>query len=218
MATGMVLGRRILVIGSIATVTACSASASHIPPSTPGASRHAGGSPTSIGQTTSSPSLEAQAVPGPCSAATLRLRSGPRVSGATGEHGVILAAIDVSTVPCTVTGYPTITFVDTTGSPIPFTYANGAGEYVTHRGPQAVTIGDGRVAYFLVAKYRCDTGYTKSATGATVRLPGQGTIYSVPTTWLVNSFSFCTGGASPDPGNTVTISPFEAATNLLGNV
>lgn len=78
-------------------------------------------------------------------------------------------------------------------------------------------LGSGKLAYFLVAKYRCDMGVAEEATGMNLLLPGQGTIYSVPARWLRGSFGFCTGGATPDPGNTVAISPFEPAVDLLSN-
>jgi hypothetical protein len=80
-----------------------------------------------------------------------------------------------------------------------------------------VTVGGGKVAYFLVAKYRCDTGSTEAAAGLNMLLPGQGTTYSAPGSWLLGAFDFCTGGVTPDPGNTVMISPFEPAVGLLGS-
>lgn len=153
-----------------------------------------------------------------CPAGALKIGRGPQLSPATGEHGIILSVTSVAP-PCTVTGYPTITMQDTTGSPIHFTYVLGHGQYVTLRPPRPVTVGAGKMAYFLIAKYRCDTGSTASAVGMTLVLPGQGTMTSVPTAWIRNdllSFDFCSGGRERDPGNTVEVSPFESATNLVG--
>lgn len=168
--------------------------------------------------TTASATSAASQPPRPCAAGAVKIGPGPQLSPATGENGIMLSVTSVAP-PCTVVGYPTVTMLDETGAPIHFTYVVGQGQYVTHRPPQPVTVGAGKLAYFLLAKYRCDTGSTTAAAGMTLVLPGQGTIRSVPTSWFTNgvrSFDFCTGGQNPDPGNTVDISPFEPAANLVG--
>lgn len=118
-------------------------------------------------------------------------------------------------MPCTVSGYPTVTLLDAAGSALSFAYVAGKGQYVTHRRPRPVTVGGTRSAYFLVAKYRCDTGVGADVTGMNVLLPGQGTIRSVPTGWLRGAFDFCAGGPMPDPGNTIAISPVEPTVGLV---
>lgn len=71
------------------------------------------------------------------------------------------------------------------------------------------------MAYFLVAKYRCDLGVAQRADGANVLLPGQGTVASVPDTWLRGAFELCSGEKTSDPGDTITISPFEPNASLV---
>jgi hypothetical protein len=83
-----------------------------------------------------------------------------------------------------------------------------------HRKPAAVTIGPGKLAYFMIAKYRCDTGVAKQADSATVRLPRQSAANTVPAAWLRGLFDLCTRVSPSGPGNTITISPFEPS--LLG--
>ena len=128
---------------------------------------------------------------------------------------MIIAVRSASALPCTVSGYPNVRLLDAAGSALPFTYVIGEGQYVTHRRPRPVTLGGARLAYFLVAKYRCDIGVGARATAMNVVLPGQGTIHSVPTGCLRGAFGFCAGGPMPDPGNTITISPFEATVGHL---
>ncbi len=128
---------------------------------------------------------------------------------------MIIAVSSVSSVPCTVTGYPKVTLLNATRT-LPFTYVTGTGQYVTHRQPRPVMVGGGKLAYFLVAKYRCDIGDADPATGMNVLLPGQGTTYSVPQRWLQGTFQLCTGGTTAS-GNTIMISPFEPAADLLAS-
>ncbi|MDQ2739161.1 MAG: DUF4232 domain-containing protein [Actinomycetota bacterium] len=151
----------------------------------------------------------------PCPAGTLSIKQGPRLSPETGEHGVIIAVSNASSTPCTVTGYPEVTLRNAT-STLPFTYVAGKGQYVTHRQPRPVIVGGAKLAYFLVAKYRCDIGVNEPATGMNVLLPGQGTTYSVPTRWLRGAFDLCKGGTTPN-GSTIMISPFEPATDRLAS-
>ncbi|MDP9093600.1 MAG: DUF4232 domain-containing protein [Actinomycetota bacterium] len=150
----------------------------------------------------------------PCPAAALGIRRGPSVSGATGEHAVTIAVISASSIPCSVTGYPTVAFLDSAGHLMPFSYVLGTGQYISHQPPSPVTLGGGREALFTVAKYRCDEHVTDTATGMNVLLPGQGTTYSAPTSWLTSRMDQCSGPVTPDPGNTVEISAFEPAGDI----
>ena len=127
---------------------------------------------------------------------------------------MIIAVNSASSTLCTITGYPKITFIQGT-RPIPFTYLDGKGQYVTHQEPFAVTVGSGKMAYFLVAKYRCDVGLAERADGANVLLSRQGTVYSVPDAWLRGAVNLCSGEKISDPGNTITVSPFEPSASLV---
>jgi hypothetical protein len=148
-----------------------------------------------------------------CASASLSIAPGPRLSPQTGEEGII-AVRSASTRPCTISGYPAVT-VYHGAQPIPFTYLDGEGQYVTPRKPAHVAVGPGKIAYFLVAKYRCDTGVAEQADSAAVRLSRQDAADVIPATWLRGLFGLCNRTAPPT-GNTVTISPFEPATTLLG--
>jgi hypothetical protein len=149
-----------------------------------------------------------------CDSASLSIASGPRLSAQTGEEGIIIAVRSASTRPCTISGYPAVTFYRG-AQPIPFTYLDGEGQYVTHLKPASAAVGPGKIAYFLVAKYRCDTGVAEQADSAAVRLARQGAADTIPATWLGGRFGLC-NRTSPPTGNTITISPFEPATTLLG--
>jgi hypothetical protein len=203
---------------SLATLAACSASPTNSAHSSEKSSPVGTGTisnPSTFSPSTSSTAAQSASA---CPPGSLEIGRGSRLSPATGEHGLILTVISVAP-PCTITGFASVTLLDATGVAIRFTYVMGQGPYVTHQHPQPVPLGGGKLAYFLIAKYRCDTGFTTSATGINLLLPGQGTIASVPTSWFsggVSSLDFCTGGRHPDPGNTVAISPFEPAMNLLG--
>lgn len=175
------------------------------------------GSPPASGSVDSSTRSVPAAVAAvrPCAPATLGIRQGPRLSPATGEHGLIIAVTGLAPRPCTVTGYPAVEFVDAAGHRIRFDYLYSKGQYVTHRRPAPVTVGGGAVAYFLVAKYRCDVHDADAAAGMNLVLPDQGTTYSVPLGWAVGDISFCSGPRSPDPGNSIEISPFEPSPDAL---
>lgn len=175
-----------------------------------------GSPPTSAGADSSARSVSAAVAPvHACAPATLGIRQGPRLSPATGEHGLIITVTGVAPQPCTVTGYAAVEFVDAGGSRIGFSYLYGSGQYVTHRRPTPVTVGGDAAAYFLVAKYRCDAHAADAAAGMNVALPGQGTTYSVPLRWAVGDISLCSGSRSPDPGNSIEISPFEPSPDAL---
>ena len=204
-----------IAAGGLLIVAACSA----VPTSSAKPSRR---SPVAEAASSSAPSPSSTASStspasehlGPCPPAALKLGRDPRLSPATGENGVILTITSVAR-PCAIVGFPAITLPDSAGSPLPFTYLDGKGQYVTHRRPLPVTVGEGSFAYVLVAKYRCDTGYSTLAEGMNVQLPGQGTIQSVPGSWIEGAFAYCTGGTIPDPGNTVDVSPFEPTADQL---
>jgi hypothetical protein len=178
----------------------------------PAAQMQAGSSRPDDSAPSSSTSAPAETAAPACPPATLGIQPGPPLTPQTGEHGVILAVSSTSPTPCTVNGYPTVTFLRGK-TPIPFVYLEGKGQYVTHQAPAPVTVGAGATAYFLVAKYRCDIGDAEQSDGATVTLTHSGSVHAIPGSWLSGLFSLCSGNA--DPGNTVAVSPFEPSVRLL---
>lgn len=151
-----------------------------------------------------------------CVPEALTVLPGPILSPATGEQGDIYLVRNLGTVTCTLGGYPEIGL--TAGSAVlGFRYADGAGQYVTHRPPGTVALPAGADAYFLIAKYRCDVHVAATATGLLVRLPGQRTTHRLPVQSTSASgrgaaiLDYCAGNGEPDPGDTVAISPIASS-------
>ena len=154
-----------------------------------------------------------------CGPTVLTLVNGPEVSPMTGEHGVLYELVNHGRLPCVLAGYPDITLY-ASGAALPFRYAHGGGPYVTSRSPAAVTLQRGQAAWVLVAKYRCDLGIIRNATTIRLILPG------APRTVLTRrvapgagvwTLSYCRGG-SGDPGQTVTVSPFESTRRATARI
>lgn len=149
--------------------------------------------------------------PGPCKDGTLALSYDPAmIFQATGDRGDAFRIVNRGPRTCSLIGYPKVTLRDHLGRLVPFQYTDGQSQYVTGRRPQPVLLTPGSRAYVAVAKYRCDLGNQAPATMMTMRLPGQRKTLSVPLTGRALNFAYCRGGPH-DPGNTVAISPIEAA-------
>ena len=131
--------------------------------------------------------------------------------GASGEDGY--AQFEVSTtqtIACTIAGYPSVVLDDSSGEPIGFTYQHDRGSYVTSRPPAQVPLSRGSLAYFIVTKYRCDVRHTISAAKMQIHLPGYSRAWTFTLPGQPGGFDYCLGNGSPDPGDTVTVSPMEA--------
>lgn len=150
----------------------------------------------------------------PCQPAALALGYGPQLSPMTGEHGDFYALINRGASACTLAGYPDIALYDAGGAPLPFHYSRTHSPYVTAAAPVTVTLRPGASAWFLVAKYRCDTGTGPDAT--TIRITVPGAQHAVVTGRAssgdagVSALSYCRGGMN-DPGQTLAVSPIEPA-------
>jgi uncharacterized protein DUF4232 len=105
-----------------------------------------------------------------CTAAGLRLSLGGRVSPETGEHAYRFVLTNRSTGPCVLDGYPRIGLYND-GHRLPFFYRRGRGHYASARRPQPVPLRPGSRAFFLVAKFRCDSGITGTASSIRVQVP-----------------------------------------------
>ena len=130
----------------------------------------------------------------------------------TGEHGDVFLVTNPSKQPCGLDGYPQVS-LSHEGRRLAFVYLNGGGLYVTERKPQHVTLGPGRRAYFLVAKYRCDQGVLSTTSSIRVTLPNATAATPVNLSEHgVAALDYCKqppGDHVIDPGNRVTVSPVE---------
>jgi hypothetical protein len=132
------------------------------------------------------------------------LAVGPMVSPETGQYPVPLTITNVGGGACALDGYPIVTFRDSEGAIIPFTFRHGDQE-VTAQPPQNVVIPPGHAAYMLVNKYRCDTKDVSTSSVLNVVLPELTHIYALP-----SNYPFCGTG---DPGSIVAVSPIEPNLN-----
>ena len=166
-------------------------------------------------QTTQRP-VPTTATAKPCVPEALTILPGPILSPVTGEHGDIYLVRNIGMITCTLGGYPEIGLTVGTAT-LEFRYADGAGQYVTHRPPGTVALRAGADAYFLIAKYRCDVYVAATATSVLVRLPGQGATFRLPVQSTNASghgaaiLDYCTGNGEPDPGDIVAISPIASS-------
>lgn len=184
-----------------------------------GCSKPAAEPPRAVGppaaSATTSPSATPSATPTPtrlatgirpCKRAALRLGHGPLLAAITGEHHQSFTLINRATTPCTLRGFPAVTLYNSRGTELPFHYMRGQGMYITSAAPSTVTIKPRSKAYFLVAKYRCDTGTVDNATTIRIRLPTSPPIELKRRLPRDSSLHYCKDGASY-PGRTVEISP-----------
>ncbi|HET7142184.1 MAG TPA: DUF4232 domain-containing protein, partial [Candidatus Limnocylindria bacterium] len=146
----------------------------------------------------------------PCHVGLMQLGVG-NVSEPTGQHSLSLTLTNRSTQPCSLFGYPLISFFDAAGKQLPFDFQNSGDQVVTSKPPQLVVLAPGGAAYVTVNKYRCDAGEQGVAAGLRLGLPGDGTDPLAP---LQADFSpdtmrmaYCGPG---DPGSTVAVSPVAA--------
>lgn len=124
----------------------------------------------------------------------------------TGEHSESFTLINRASTPCTLRGFPAVTLYNARGTALPFHYMQGQGMYITSAAPSTVTIQPRSKAFFLVAKYRCDTGTIDDAATIRVRLPTSPPIELKRRLPRDSTLSYCKDGASY-PGRTVYISP-----------
>jgi hypothetical protein len=151
----------------------------------------------------------------PCRAAAIALGYGPRLSPATGEHGVYYALRNRGPVSCALAGYPDVALYTASGARLPFRYTRGRGPYVTSVPPVTIVLAPRASAYVLVAKYRCDLGIRADAATIRITLPAprravlSGAAFPSPGAGVM-VLSYCRGG-SADPGQVVAVSPIERA-------
>src|SRR6202011_1567464 len=130
------------------------------------------------------------------------------------EHADLFEVTNRSKRAFVLDGYPRVS-LSHQGRRLAFVYLAGGGPYVTRRKPQRITLGPGRHAYFIVAKYRCDGGVRYTTTSMAVLLPGTtGALTLDVREQGVGGLDYCKqypGDQPVDPGNRVTVSPLEAS-------
>jgi hypothetical protein len=142
-----------------------------------------------------------------CASKDLVLRPGARVSAATQQNPVIWTVHNSAAVACSIEGYPVIAFY-AGAKRLAFTYAHGGGQQVTRRKPTEVVLAPGADAYFIVNKSTCEVRTVAVATSMRVRLSGDAAPRQV-SPGRASLGSLCSGPTTPDPGNTVHVSPVE---------
>jgi hypothetical protein len=142
----------------------------------------------------------------------------------TGEHGRLFVLRDRSQTPCTLDGSPRVGLYEH-GRRMPFVYRYPAGHggelYVSEQPPRRVLLRPGSVAYFLLAKYRCDGGADGEASELQILLPGgtgsmQITLPAGGGGFGVSALDHCRahpGDQRVDPGNRIEVSAITASRN-----
>jgi hypothetical protein len=138
-----------------------------------------------------------------------------RISPVTGERGDVFILSNRSSQPCRLDGYPRLVFL-AGGRRLPFEEVVGPkSSYVTRQPPTPVVIDAGGQAYFMAAKYRCDSGVLAIASKLLIDLPGQrGALErTLPGPQSASTIDYCRrspGNRERDPGNFVAVSPIVA--------
>ena len=199
---------------------ATSAASSAVAASTPPSAGTTMSTASPAGSTTSptSPARTGSSAPGApgvpvCGAAGMSIALGTGLSPQTGEQGVVLTVRNEGHGACAVRGYLTVHF-RVTGSTAEQTMAPAGGMYVTSASPAWVTIAPQKVAYVIVAAYRCDLGGNVFVESLSASLPGSSTATTLALGRSgVGSLPYCPGqqGHSPSYFQLSPIEPTLAA-------
>jgi hypothetical protein len=134
------------------------------------------------------------------------------VSPQTGEHGVIVQFVYLGSTPCALRGYPTVALLASNRTSIPFDYRDAGGPYLTHRAPRTLELRPEDSVVAAIAKYRCDTKPTRTATQVLFTLPdSHQRLDAALDQGSVEGLDYCPAEIS----RTIYISPFEATESQL---
>lgn len=139
-----------------------------------------------------------------CRASEFSIATGFQISPATGQNPLTLRLSNRGMRPCTLFGYPALSFADRRGV-IPFATRRGGDQMVTARRPAEVLVRPGRSAFVLLNKFRCDEGGLRLARKLRLGFPrdtSRRLSFGLPD---YPRISYCRGGLR----TTVTTSPFE---------
>lgn len=143
---------------------------------------------------------------GRCRATQLRIRRGPEVAEATGQHMLVVELVNGSHRGCVVKGYPVVRLIDRKGAVQPFRIAYRGDQMVTDRKPRTIRLPPGATALVMLNHYRCDLGDLTVSRKLQLGLPGRRRSWlEVATTH--HEFTYCGRG---DPGSVLHVSPIGA--------
>lgn len=139
----------------------------------------------------------------PCTASQLRVTYGGH-DGAGGTNIYSLVVVNASPKPCGLVGSASVRIV-----PLSLTYRTATGGLGGSPDPSVVDVlllPPGRSTTFQFTKYRCDYREGAASTDVDVRVNGA-LVLVLPFSSGPNlrGTTQCTGGPTPDPGNTVTV-------------
>lgn len=140
-----------------------------------------------------------------CRVAQLSSATGPQISPATGQNPLTLRLTNRARRPCTLHGYPTITFADERGA-IPFPISHEGDQMIAPRRPTRVVVRAGRSVFVLVDKFRCDRGNVRVARTLRLGLPSGKPAQLSLALPRHPVIAYCGKG---DPQSTIVTSPFE---------
>ena len=138
-----------------------------------------------------------------CTAAQLTV-GGFGTSGAAGTQVVTIRIEDTSSLPCSLTGYPVVTFLSSAGTPLSVTVSHGSGIWPPGVATLVLPPGEAASAGFIVlsSDTPLSTAQCPTATSISVRLPDMTASYAVDTaTALGPGIALC------GPASLVDISP-----------
>jgi hypothetical protein len=173
-------------------------------------------------QLTLAPSSIAEKLP-ECEIANLSISQGEYLSAQTGEHGIIVEIRHgyrnaQTPVHCILNGYPKIQIVSDKGKILPIAYSYGRGQYVSKRAPKVVTFTIAHdIAYFFLAKYRCDESTNAKISSIKFFLPTNSHLTGKSISLdKVGTLDYC-GKSSIMSSNTIEVSPITSTMGELFN-
>ena len=131
---------------------------------------------------------------------------GGNVSPMTGERPAAWLLTNTSPNPCSLYGFPQVDLFAADGATVPFSYTHTS-PYIRWPTPTRLVLAPGGAPALLwVSKSRCDRGDESVAVRVRVHLEAGYVTGPVGN----SSLAYCVGGPQ-DPGQTVSVNPFVAA-------
>ena len=136
-----------------------------------------------------------------CTASQLTV-GGFGTSAAAGTQVVTIKIEDVSLLPCSLTGYPQVTYLESAGTPLLVAVSHGSGIWPQGVSKIVLRPGEAASAGFIVLSSDVSARPCPFATSIRVRLPNVATMFAVDTATLLGPGIALCGTGSP-----VSISP-----------